>query len=71
MIYLSGNHPFLRLKIKLPKNEWKTIECLVDTGFSGGVSLPQRFRQYFPEDRFVETRFALADGSEIITDATY
>ena len=71
MIYLSGNHPFLRLKINLPKDRWKTIECLIDTGFSGGVSLPQKFRKYFFEDKFVETRFALADGSEIITDATY
>ena len=71
MIYLSGNHPFLRLKIKLPKDGWKAVECLVDTGFSGGISLPQKFRENFSEDKFIEMRLTLADGSEIMTDATY
>ena len=71
MIYISGNHPFLRLRIRLPKKGWKVFECLVDTGFSGGVSLPQEFREYFQEDKFVETRLTLADGSEIVADATY
>lgn len=70
MIYLSGNHPFIRLKVKL-RNKWQEIDCLIDTGFSGGLSVPQNFRENFSVSNLIETRFVLADGSEIITDATY
>lgn len=34
MPYLIGKHPFLKLKVLLPKgNKWLTLECLIDTGF--------------------------------------
>jgi len=71
MIYLSGNHPFIQLRVKIPKTGWKKLDCLIDTGFSGGIALPKNFRQNFSEDKFIESRFTLADGSEMMTDVTY
>src|SRR3989338_615069 len=72
MPYLIGRHPFLKLKVLLPKNnKWNTLECLIDTGFSGGVVLPLKFQKYFPENEFIEAHFILADNSEITVEATF
>ena len=69
MTYLKGKHPFLTLKVKLG-NKWETMECLIDTGFSGGLVIPLRLKSYFPENQFVEARFVLADNSEVAADST-
>lgn len=37
MIYLSASkHPRLAIEIKLGNN-WKVVDCLLDTGFSSGI----------------------------------
>ena len=72
MPYLIGRHPFLKLKVKFPKKgNWETIECLIDTGFSGGLVLPLSTKINFPNNEFIEARFLMADNSEIIVDATF
>lgn len=71
MIYLSGKHPFVKLVINLPKGGQASVGCLVDTGFSGGLALPKEFQSHFPQDEFIESRFNLANGSEIAVDTTY
>ena len=72
MPYLIGKHPFLKLKVRPPKrNRWIYIECLIDTGFSGGLVLPLSYKKDFPNNEFIEARYLLADNSEITVDATY
>jgi|SRR3989344_153067 len=72
MPYLVGKHPFLELKVFLPKgNKWITLQCLIDTGFSGGLVLPIRFQNYFPENEFIEAHFLLADNSEVTVNTTF
>jgi len=72
MPYLIGKHPFLKLKVKFPdRKNWITIECLIDTGFSGGLVLPLSYQKNFPNNEFIEARYLLADNSEITVDATF
>lgn len=72
MPYLIGKHPFIKLKVKLPKgNRWHEIECLIDTGFSGGLVLPSTFKDFFPNNEFIEAHYLLANNSEIIVDTTF
>ncbi len=71
MTFLVGKHPFVTLKVKLPKGKWVKLKCLIDTGFSGGMVLPQSIKSYFPADKFVEAHFLLADGSGITVDASF
>lgn len=69
MTYLIGKHPYLNLKVVLQRNKWKKVECLIDTGLSGGLSLPKEFRDYFQSRDFFEAHLKLADGSEVTVDA--
>lgn len=72
MLYLIGKHPFVKVKVKLPKgNIWKEMDFLIDTGFSGGLVLPTKFKNYFPPNEFIEARYLLADNSEVTVDTTY
>lgn len=72
MLYLVGKHPFIKLKVKLPKVKvWKEIDFLIDTGFSGGIVLPVKFKDYFQSNEFIEARYLLADNSEITVDTTF
>ena len=69
MIFIRNNQPFVRLKVKFPKNDWRIFEFLVDTGFTAGITLPHKYSEYFPKDKFVRAKFILAAGSEFITDS--
>lgn len=71
MTYLLGKHPFIKLKVKLSQNTWHEVECLIDTGFSGGLALPLDFKKYFPKKEFVDSRFILANGTEVTVETTY
>ena len=39
------------------------MDCMVDTGFSGGIILPWRYASYFKEKPIMYQEFELADGS--------
>lgn len=71
MTRLIGRHPFVKLKVKLSKNKWIQVTCLIDTGFSGGISLPQKYQAYFPGDTFIRANFTLADGTGVTVESTY
>jgi len=71
MTYLLGKHPYITLKVLFQKDKWKKVDCLIDTGFSGGLSLPREYQGHFRKQVFIETHLLLADGSEIAADATY
>lgn len=65
MIYLSLNyHPHAKIKVKFDQ-EWKEIDCLVDTGFSGGISLPEKYLLLLKSPSRWRQSFELADGSEV------
>ena len=57
-------HP--RVKIKISLSVLKEIDFLLDTGFSGGVSLPERLK---PRERPIGYQeYELADGSRVVFD---
>ena len=41
----KGNNPHVEVKVFLSK--WTLIDCYLDTGFSGGISLPNKYRNLF------------------------
>lgn len=57
-------HP--RIKIKVLLSVLTEINFLIDTGFSGGVSLPENLK---PKDKpFGYQEYELADGSRLVFD---
>lgn len=65
MIYLSPNHhPHAKIKIKF-NQEWEEVNCLVDTGFSGRISLPEKYLPLIKSPSKWRQSFELADGSEV------
>ncbi|OGK25132.1 hypothetical protein A3A46_02320 [Candidatus Roizmanbacteria bacterium RIFCSPLOWO2_01_FULL_37_13] len=58
----KGNNPHVEVKVFLSK--WTLIDCYLDTGFSGGISLPNKYRNLFLSRKPLSfQRFLLADGS--------
>lgn len=55
------NNPYLKIEVLL--SSWKTVDCLIDTGFSGGIALPKNFLVGFKERPLVYQEYELADGS--------
>lgn len=62
--YLTENSQ-PRVKLKIVSPSVKTINCLIDTGFSGGLALSGKFLKYFPNQPIAFQEFELADGSMI------
>lgn len=58
------NHPRLKVEVKLDK--WQEIDCLIDTGFSGGISLPETFQTKLTRRPLGFQEYELADGSRTI-----
>lgn len=68
MIYLSANHhPHVKVKVKFSKG-WEEIDYLIDTGFSSGIVLPERYLKSLKSISKWKQSFELADGSEIEFD---
>lgn len=59
----ENNQPRVKLKIVSPSV--KTIDGLIDTGFSGGLALSEKFLKYFSGQPIAFQEFELADGSLI------
>lgn len=57
----SQNNP--RLKIEVLLSSWTTADCLIDTGFSGGIALPEHFLAGFSKKPIVYQEYELANGS--------
>ena len=57
-------HP--RVKIQVSLSSLKEIDFLIDTGFSGGISLPESLK---PDKRPIGYQeYELADGSKVVFD---
>lgn len=52
------------VKIAIYLSSWFTIDCFIDTGFAGGISLPMQYQNLFKARKPITfQRFLLADGS--------
>lgn len=55
------NNP--HVKVKLLLSSLVTVDCLIDTGFSGGIALPESFLVSFKQKPVGYREYELADGS--------
>lgn len=62
------NNPHVKIEVQL--SSWTIVDCLVDTGFSGGIALPESFLRGFKQEPVVYQEYELADGS-LTTFAVY
>jgi|SRR3989344_8985289 len=61
-LYLdSKNHPHIKFKVLL--NRWILVNCLIDTGFTGGLTLPEVYLKDSKQKPVSHQDFELADGS--------
>ncbi len=68
MIYLSATrHPFVQIDIRFA-NSLKTIDCMIDTGFSAGIALPEKYFPLIDQQSKWKQSFELADGSLVTFD---
>ena len=52
------------VKINIYLSSWITVDCFIDTGFAGGISLPKHYQKFFQFKKPITfQRFILADGS--------
>lgn len=56
------NHP--RIKLHILFDSWMFLDCLIDTGFSGGISLPQKYKTFLKDAPIMYQKYELADGSK-------
>jgi len=57
----SQNNPSIKIKVLL--SSWKSVHCLIDTGFSGGLALPENLLANFKQKPIAYQEYELADGS--------
>jgi len=61
-IYIdSKNHPHIRIDVLLASS--KKVDCFIDTGYTGGLSLPDSFRSLINMDRISFQDFEIGNGS--------
>lgn len=63
--YLAANKQ-PRLKVKIYLSSWQEVDCLIDTGFSGGIALPESFQSKIKKEPLGFQEYELADGSRVI-----
>lgn len=57
----TQNNPHLKLKVFL--SSWTEADCLIDTGFSGGIAMPASSFTDFKQKPIAYQEYELADGS--------
>lgn len=61
-------HAYIEVALQGKKQDIK-LNCLIDTGFSGGISIPREYQDKFNFPRIVrDITWELADGSETKLD---
>ncbi|MBI3384667.1 hypothetical protein HY030_00555 [Candidatus Gottesmanbacteria bacterium] len=55
------NNPHIKVEFFAPDRE--LADCLIDTRFSGGLALPERFHSKFKDPPIAYQEYELADGS--------
>ena len=63
----SQNSPRVKLTVKIGQS-WKTVDCLIDTGFSSGLVLNQSSFSKVKMPVVAQQEFELADGSLVTFD---
>ncbi|OGK09190.1 hypothetical protein A2767_06585 [Candidatus Roizmanbacteria bacterium RIFCSPHIGHO2_01_FULL_35_10] len=61
------NHPHIKLTVFLSSKPL-IVDCYVDTGFSGGISLPADLHSHFKQDAYTIQDFEIGDGSTFSSD---
>ena len=60
--YLDAqNNPHLKLEVFI--SSWVAVDCLIDSGFSGGIALPISLHSAFRQKPVAYQEYELADGS--------
>ncbi len=60
--YLDPHHnPRMQIQVKL--ETWDKYDCLIDTGFSGGIALPDLSSRKLKQKPIAFQEYELADGS--------
>ena len=60
--YLDAqNNPHLKLEVLFSSPQ--KVDCLIDTGFSGGLALPESYLANFKTQPIAYQEYELADGS--------
>lgn len=59
----SKNSPYATIQISL--SSWKTFDCIIDTGFSGGIALPKKYQKEFHAEPLATQEFIIADGNSV------
>ncbi len=55
-----------RLKVKINLSSLTEIDCLIDTGYSGGIALPESYQSELKTKPLAFQEYELADGSKVI-----
>lgn len=58
------DHPYVRIILPGPEDE-AGLDCLIDTGFAGGISIPEKLKPNFDLPLIGRRTWELADGSQI------
>jgi len=58
----SQDHPYVRINAPGAKKEIE-FDCLIDTGFAGGISIPEKLKPHFKFPLIGRRVWELADGS--------
>lgn len=58
------NSPRLRLDVSF--SSWKAVDCLIDTGFSGGLVLPESYESQIKQGPIGYQEYELADGTIVL-----
>jgi len=68
-IYLdSKNHPHIKIVVLLSSP--KQVDCFIDTGYTGGLSLPDKYRSLITSGRLSFQDFEIGDGT-ILTEEMF
>lgn len=59
----TAHHP--KVKIAVFLSSWIAVECYIDTGFSGGLTLPMKYKRMFGEKSVAIQEYQLANGSTV------
>lgn len=55
-----------RVNLNVFLSSWIELDFLIDTGFSGGIAIPESFKSYIKQQPLGFQEYELADGSRVI-----
>jgi clan AA aspartic protease len=67
--HVQGNKPFVSVTFLLPNQPAFSLECVVDTGFAGYLTLPEQAVEVLKLPFLQTIPSRLADGSRVMLDS--